>query len=45
MRLSSMRYLLREGFRNIWQNRFMSLASICVLVSCLLLTGGAYLVF
>ena len=39
------RYLLREGFRNIWQNRFMSLASICVLVSCLLLTGGAYLVF
>lgn len=45
MRLSSMRYLLREGVRYIWQNRFMALASILVLVSCLLLTGGAYLVF
>lgn len=45
MRLSSMRYLLREGVRNIWQNRFMAVASICVLISCLLLTGGAYLVF
>lgn len=45
MRLGSLRYLLREGVRYIWQNRFMALASICVLVSCLLLTGGAYLVF
>lgn len=45
MKLSSMRYLLREGFRNIWQNRFMALAAIGVLVSCLLLTGGAFLVF
>lgn len=43
--MSSLRYLLREGFRYIWQNRFMALASILVLVSCLLLTGGAYLVF
>lgn len=45
MKPSSMRYLLREGFRNIWQNRFMALASIGVLVACLLLTGGAFLVF
>lgn len=45
MKLSSVRYLMREGFRNIWQNRFMAIASICVLISCLLLTGGAYLVF
>lgn len=45
MKLSSARYLLREGFRNIWQNRFMAVASVCVLISCLLLTGGAYLVF
>ncbi len=43
--MSSLRYLLREGFRYIWQNRFMALASVLVLVSCLLLTGGAYLVF
>ena len=45
MKLSSVRYLTREGFRSIWQNRFMALASVGVLISCLLLTGGAYLVF
>lgn len=45
MRFSSLRYLIREGFRNIGQNIFMSLASIGVLISCLLLTGGAYLGF
>ena len=45
MRWSSFQYLLREGFRNIWHNRFMAAASIGVLVSCLLLTGGAYLTF
>ena len=45
MKFSSVRYLLREGFRNIWQNRFMAIASIGVLISCLLLTGASYLVF
>lgn len=45
MRLSSFQYLVREGFRSIWQNRFMAIASIGVLISCLLLTGGAYLTF
>ena len=43
MRLSSMHYLLREGLRGIWQNRFMAVAAVGVLVSCLLLTGAAYL--
>lgn len=45
MRWSSFQYLMREGFRNLWHNRFMAAASIGVLVSCLLLTGGAYLTF
>lgn len=45
MKLSSMRYLTREGFRSIWQNRFMALASIRCADFRLLLTGGAYLVF
>lgn len=36
-------YLLREGVQNIWSNRSMSLASIAVLVSCLMLTGAAVL--
>ncbi len=44
MKLHSLRYLIREGFRNIWQNRFMAIASVAVLVVCLLLTGFAYLV-
>ncbi len=45
MKWSSFQYLIREGFRNLWQNRFMAAASIGVLISCLLLTGGAYLTF
>ena len=45
MKLSSLRYLVREGFRSIWQNRFMAIASIGVLISCLLLTGFSYLAF
>ena len=43
MTFSSLLYLLKEGFRNIWSNRTMSLASVGVLVSCLLLTGAAVL--
>lgn len=45
MRAHDVRYLVREGFRNTWQNRFMALASIGVLVCCLLLTSFSYLVF
>lgn len=45
MRFSSLRYLIREGFRNIGQNIFMSLASVGILISCLLITGSAYLGF
>jgi len=45
MSFSSFRYLIREGFRNIWHNRLMSLASIGVLISCLLITSFSYLVF
>ncbi|MFU0831975.1 MAG: Cell division protein FtsX [Oscillospiraceae bacterium] len=41
--LNNMRYLFREGVKNIWSNRTMSLASIGVLISCLLLTGAAIL--
>ncbi len=45
MNVSSIRYLIREGFRSIWQNALMAAASVGVLVSCLFLTGGAYLIF
>lgn len=36
-------YLAKEGVKNVWNNRMMSLASIGVLVSCLLITGLAVL--
>ncbi len=45
MRAHDIRYLTAEGFRNTWHNRFMALASVGVLVCCLLLTGFAYMVF
>ena len=42
---SSFRYLIKEGFRNTWTNRMMSIASICVLLSCLVLIGSASMIF
>ncbi len=44
MKFSSTGYLIKEGFKNIWSNRMMSLASVVVLVSCLLITGAASLI-
>ena len=41
--INNLRYLLKEGVRNIWCNRTMSLASVGVLISCLLMTGAAVL--
>lgn len=41
MSFSSFGYLIKEGFKNMWNNRMMTLASIGVLVSCLVLTGSA----
>jgi cell division transport system permease protein len=34
---------MKEGIKNIWNNRTMSFASVGVLISCLLLTGAAVL--
>ena len=45
MKIRQFFYLLREGFRNTWQNRLMALASVGVLVCCLMLTGFAYLIY
>jgi len=41
----SLRYLTKEGFRNVWVNRLMSIASVCVLMSCLILTGIAFMLY
>ena len=43
MKFSSIGYLLKEGARNFWSNRLMSFASIGVLISCMLLSGGSVL--
>lgn len=45
MRFNTFRFLVKEGVRSLRQNFFMSAASILVLVSCLLITGCAYLVY
>ncbi len=44
MKMQSIKYLTREGFRNVWVNRLMSIASVGVLVACMLLIGMAILI-
>ena len=39
MKLSSMNYLFKQGMKNIWINRIMSVASFCILLVSLLLIG------
>lgn len=39
--MSSFGYLIKEGFKNLFHNRLMTLASMGVLISCLVLTGSA----
>ena len=39
MKISSMKYLLGQGIKNVWTNRIMSFASFCVLLVSLLLVG------
>ena len=38
---SVLKYLLKEGYRNLWANKYMTLASIGVLCACLVLVGAA----
>ena len=44
MRISSMAYSIRQGFKNIRRNLLFSLASIGTIVSCLFLFGIFYCV-
>ena len=45
MKGASLGYLTKEGFRNVWVNRLMSLASITVLMACLVLIGLGSMLF
>ncbi len=44
MNLSSIKYLTKEGVKNAWVNRLMTLASIGVLVACMVIIGLAVLI-
>ncbi len=44
MKMHSIRYLIKEGVLNAWANRLMSLASIGVLVACMVVIGLAILI-
>ncbi len=39
----SLAYLTKEGIKNVWLNRLMSVASISVLLACLVMMGIAYM--
>lgn len=41
MKLRSIRYLAGEGVKNVWTNRLMTIASVGVLVACMLIIGVA----
>lgn len=41
MKLSSLKYLTGEGFKNVWVHRLMSLASVGVLLACMIMMGVA----
>ncbi len=42
-RRGSLGYLTKEGIKNVWLNRLMSVASISVLLACLVMMGVAYM--
>lgn len=43
MKFSSIKYFIKEGFKNVWINGMMSIASILVMICCMTLTGIAVL--
>lgn len=44
MRASSFRYLVKQGFREVWTNRVNSFASICIVTISLMMVGISVLV-
>ena len=45
MKGTSLKYLSHEGFRNVWVNRLMSLASVTVLMACLIIMGAGIMIY
>ena len=44
MKARSLKYLTAEGVKNVWANRLMSVASVGVLIACMVLIGMALLI-
>ncbi len=44
MKMTSIKYLVGEGFKNAWVNRLMSIASVGVLMACMVIIGLAVLI-
>lgn len=44
MKISSIKYLTGEGVKNAWVNRLMTIASVGVLVACMVIIGLAILI-
>ncbi len=44
MKFSSFRYLVKEGIKNTWTNRLMTIASVGVLVACMVIIGLAVMI-
>lgn len=45
MKGTSLKYLTHEGFRDVWVNRLMSLASVTVLMACLIIMGAGIMIY
>lgn len=45
MKGTSLKYLTHEAFRNVWVNRLMSLASVTVLMACLIIMGAGIMIY
>jgi len=44
VKLASFRYLIGEGFKNTWVNRLMTIASVGVMMACMVIIGLALLI-
>ncbi len=44
MKISSLTYLIRQGFKNVWRNRVMSVTAVGILTVCLIMVGMSELV-
>lgn len=44
MKFNIIKYLTKEGFKNVFHNSVMTLASVSVMVCCMILTGSAFLI-